>query len=190
LDGKDFSGNSLSNAIWIEQVWPFQNVAATYGLKPVFSADWKNAPIRLFHAYNREARTVYTGEVTSINDQMKFGLARSLMGEWHWKSPDYFQATDPNTGVVCSYQNDKKNMGYWLGEFRMAEKTEYPECERLILALGEAQPYIRVPRTNTAPLAPAPNTSGTDYNLNVLAYNAQCYDVGGGSGTWSYPAED
>jgi hypothetical protein len=185
LDGKDFSGNSLSNAIWVEQVWPFQNVAATYGLKPVFSADWKNAPIRLYHAYNREARTVYVGEVTSINAQMKFGLARSLMGEWKWKSPDYFQATDPNTGVVCSYQNDKGNLGYWLGEFRMAEKTVYPECERLILALGEAQPYIRVPRTNTAPLAPVPS----DYNQNSLAYNEGCGDVYQNP-NWQYPAED
>ena len=170
LDGKDLTGAALTGAVWIQQVWPFENVAATYGLKPQFSAAWKNAPIRLYHCYNRDARTVYVGDITSVNDEMKFGLSRSFMGKWTWKSPDYFQALDPNTGVLCTFQNDKKNKGYWLGEYDLAEKTVYPEIERLILALGEPQPYVRVPRTNTAPTGP---TSSTDYQ-SLLAYNAQC----------------
>lgn len=187
LDGKDLVGGNLSNSIWIEQVQPYVNVSASYGLKPQFSAAWKNAPVRLYHCYNREARTTYTGDITSINSEMKFGLARSFMGKWSWKSPDYFNATDPNTGIVCAYQNDKKNMGYWLGEYRLAVKTVYPEIERLILALGEAQPYIRVPRTNTAPNAPI---SSTDYQ-SILSYAAQCYDSGAGGNTgWVYPSED
>lgn len=184
LDGKDFSGNSLPGAIWIEQVWPFVNVAATYGNKPVYSTAWKNAPIRLYHAYNRDARTIYVGDIGSINDEMKFGLARSFMGKWTWKSPDYFNATDPNTGVVCAFQNDKKNKGYWLGEYDLTEKTVYPEIERLILALGEPQPYVRVPRTNTAPNAP---TSNTDYQ-SLLAYNQECGEYT--PPAFSLPVED
>lgn len=174
LDGKDFSGNALTGAIWIEQVWPFENVAATYGLKPVYSTMWKNAPIRLFHVYNRDARTVYVGDVTSVNDDMKFGLARSFMGQWSWKSPDYFEAIDPTSGSKCTYNNDKKNKGYWLGEYDLAEKTVYPEIERLILALGEPQPYVRVPRTNTAPTGPSFDTPTNAYYQSLLAYTAAC----------------
>ncbi len=185
LDGIDFNGNALAGAVWVEQVWPFVNQAATYGLKPVYSTDWKNAPIRLYHVYNRDARTVYVGDITSINEDMKFGMARSFMGKFTWKSPDYFTATDPNTGVVCAYNNDKKNMGYWLGEYDLAEKTVYPEIERLIFALGEPQPYIRVPRTNTAPNAP---TSATDYQA-LLAYNQQCGEYNPTPG-FQYPVED
>ncbi len=185
LDGKDFSGNALAGAIWVEQVWPFVNVAATYGLKPVYSADWKNAPIRLYHAYNRDARTVYVGDITSVNDEMKFGMARSFMGQWTWKSPDYFEAVDPNTGVKCTFNNDKRNKGYWLGEYDLAEKTVYPEIERMIFALGEPQPYIRVPRTNTAPTAP---TSNTDYQA-LLAYNSQCGEYVPNA-SFQYPPED
>lgn len=170
LDGLSLSGAALSGAIWIQQVWPFENVAATFGLKPVYSNAWKNAPIRLYHAYNRDARTIFVGDITSVNDEMKFGLARSFMGQWNWKSPDYFQALDPNTGVLCTFQNDKRNKGYWLGEYDLGEKTVYPEIERIIIALGEPQPYVRVPRVNTAPNAP---TSYTDYQ-SLLAYNAQC----------------
>jgi hypothetical protein len=170
LDGVDFNGNALAGAVWIEQVWPFQNVAATFGLKPVFSTDWKNAPIRLHHVYNRDARTCYVGDVTSVNSEMKFGLARSFMGQWKWMSPDFFQYTDPNTGLVCQVSNDKKNKGYWVGEYDLGIKTVYPEIERVILALGEAQPYVTVPLTNTPPVGP---TSSTDYQ-SLLAYAQLC----------------
>jgi hypothetical protein len=170
LDGKDLNGNALSGAIWIQQVWPFVNVAATYGLKPVYSNDWKQAPIRLYHVYNRDARTVFVGDIGSVNDDMKFGLARSFMGKWTWKSPDYFDYVDPNTGLKCSMNNDKHNKGYWLGEYDLAEKTMYPEIERLVLALGEPQPYVRIPRTNTALNSVS---SATDYQ-SLLSYNALC----------------
>ena len=185
MDGKDFSGNALANSVWVEQVWPFQNVAATFGLKPVYSTDWKNAPIRLYHVYNRDARTVFVDDIESVNAEMKFGMARSFMGKWSWKSPDVIITTDPNTGVQCTLNNDKKNMGYWLGEYRMGEKTVYPEIERLIFALGEPQPYIRVPRTNTAPTAP---TSYTDYQ-SLLAYSAQCGEYNPTAG-FVFPQED
>jgi hypothetical protein len=173
------------------RVWPFENVAATYGRKPVYSTMWKNAPIRMYHAYNRDAREIFVGDVTSVNDDMKFGLARSFMGQWSWKSPDYFKATDPNTGVVCEFNNDKKNKGYWLGEYDLAEKTVYPEIERLILALGEPTPYVRIPRCNTAPLGSATYQS-------LLAYCGECgeYSPAGFAGGYNpgegfpYPVED
>ncbi len=174
----------LAAAVWIEQVWPFENVAATYGLKPVFSQDWKTAPIRLYHRYNRDARTIYVGDVSNVNPEMKFGMARSFMGKWTWKSPVYFEATDPSTGFKCTYNNDKGNMGYFLGEFDLAERTVYPEIERLILALGEATPFIRRPNTNIVPFGPK---TGTDYQ-SILAYNSNCgeYNPPG----FTYPIED
>ena len=189
LDGIDFSGAPLAGAIWVEQIWPFENVAATFGLKPMYSTLWKNAPIRLYHVYNRDAREVFVGDITSVNDEMKFGLARSFMGNWTWKSPDYFKAIDPNTGVRCEFNNDKKNQGYWLGEYDLAEKTVYPEIERLVLALGE--PYVRVPRTNASPLGSA------TYQHNI-AYCVGCGDPGlneQGDGTYNpyqyfLPVED
>jgi len=186
LDGKDLQGNALTNAIWIEQVQTYENVAATFGFKPVYSFAWKNAPIRLYHVYNRDARTVYVADITSVNDEMKFGLARSFLGNWKWYSPTFFKATDPKTGFECEYRNEKQNMGFWLGEFRIGEKTVYPEIERIILALGEPQPYVRVPRTNTAPNAP---TSTSDYQ-QVLAYCNSCGDPGGYVGPFTLPPED
>ena len=187
LDGQAINGVGGANAVWIEQVWPFQNISATFGLKPVFSTDWKNAPIRLYHVYNREARTIYVGDIASVNSEMKFGLARSFMGKWTWKSPDYFTYVDPNTGVTCSVNNYKHNQGFFMGEYDLGIKTVYPDIERVILALGQAQPYVRKPNTGVVPVGPISNT---DYQ-SWLAYAAECYDSGSGGNTqWQFPPED
>lgn len=169
LDGKDFSGGSVAGAIWIEQVQPYDNVATTYGLMPVYSTEWKKAPIRMYHAFNREAREVFVGDITSVNDEMKFGLARSLMGDWKWYSPDYFKWTNPCTGQVCEFNNDTKSKGYWLAEFEYGMKSEYPEIERVILGLGEPNPFVRVPNTVTPATAPV----AAAYQ-DVLPYNCGC----------------
>jgi len=185
LDGKTPTGGTLAGAVWIQQVWPYENVAATFGIKPIYSQAWKKAPIRLYHVYNRDAREVFVGDIQSVNDEMKFGMARSFMGKWGWKSPDVIITTDPNTGQQCTLNNDKKNMGYWLGEYNFAEKTVYPEIERLILGLGEPQPYVRTPLTNTAPNAPI---SASDYQ-SLLAYCQECGEYNG-PGAFQLPPED
>ena len=184
MDGKDFSGNAVTNAIWIEQVWPFENLAATFGIKPVFSAAWKKAPIRMFHVYNGDARIAFVGDIGSVNDEMKFGLARSFMGQWKWYSPDVIISTDPNTGASSTCNNEKHNKGYWLGEFDLGLKTIYPEIERIVLALGEPQPYVRTPTTNAPSQAP---TSTTDYQ-SLLSYSTGCNNYVNTS--FSLPIED
>lgn len=182
LDGKDFAGNSLSNAIWVEEVKPYSNVAATYGKKPVLNQDWINAPIKMYHVYNREARTVYVGDIANINPDMKFGMARSFMGKWTWKHPDVIIYTDPNTGDQCTINNDKQNQGYFLGEFDLTIQTIYPEIERVIFALGEPQRAARTPLT-----VPPSGTSGPEAYSTGTAYNANCVTIPGG---WSFPTDE
>ena len=92
---------------------------------------------------------------------------------------------DPNTGIMCAYQNDKGNKGYWLGEYDLGEKTIYPEIERLIFALGQPQQYVRKPNTGTVATAP---TTSADYQA-LLAYNAQCGEYNPPT-SFIYPSED
>lgn len=185
LDGKNFAGGALAGAIWIERVWPYENVAATFGLKPQYSYAYKNAPLRFYHAYNRDARTVFVGDIGSVNSEMKFGLARSFMGDWKWLSPDFFTYTDPNTGLVCQVNNDLHNQGYWVGEYDLGIKTEYWDIEKCILGLGQAQPTLRKPNTGTVSTGP---TSNTDYQA-LLAYASMCGDAYLNP-NFAYPAED
>lgn len=172
LDGKNLAGDALTRAVWVEQIQPFENVAATFGLKPKPNPQWKSAPIRLYHCYNRDAREVYVGDITSVNSEMKFGLARSFMGNWSWKHPDFFRATDPKTGTECDYDNVKQNQGFFLGEYDLGCKTLYPNIERWFMALGEATPFNR--RANTVAPATVPS-SATDYQ-DLVAYNDHCAD--------------
>jgi hypothetical protein len=157
LDGKNLAGGALARAVWVEQIQPFENVPATFGM---------------YHCYNRDAREIYVGDITSVNSEMKFGLARSFMGKWSWKHPDFFRATDPGTGTVCDYDNVKQNQGFFLGEYDLGCKTLYPNIERWFMALGEATPYVRRPNTVTPSAYP---TSASDYQ-DLVAYNAHCAD--------------
>ena len=182
LDGKDFAGGSLSDAIWVEEVKPFNNVASTYGKERQFSTLWKNAPIRMYHVYHREARVAKVGDITSVNSEMKFGLARSFMGKWTWKSPDVIIYTDPNTGSQCTLDNVKHNMGFFLGEYDLAMQTIYPNIERVIFALGEPQQYVKIPNTTTPLSAPAVGSYQT-----LLPYNSNCTTV---PGSWVFPTEE
>lgn len=138
----------------LQRVWPYQNVNATVGQKPQFDPLYENATIQLSHVYARQARIVYTSNIEQVHPDMPF-LSRSLNGRWTWKSPDAFQYMDPGTGSVCTYYNDKKNRGYFLGEFEAGMKTIYPEIEMWILHLREPQAVADLPNAATFNL-PAP----------------------------------
>ena len=182
LDGKNaVDGTSLAGAVWVQQVFPYENVPATFGIKPQYSAAWKAAPIRIYHCYNRDARELYVGDIESVNSEMKFGLARSFMGKWGWHSPDYFTAYDPATGSVCQFNNVKKNKGFLLGEYDFGFKTVYPEIERWFMALGEPTPYTRRPNTVT------PVQSPSAYQ-DLIAYNTSCGATGDTGSTWGETA--
>jgi len=151
----------------LQRIWAYDNVPATVGRKPAFATAYKNAQYQMYHVYNKAAREIFTGETTPVNPQMKFDTSRNLMGKWSWKSPDYFTALDPASGVVCPFNNDKKNMGYFLAEFEYAAKSTYPEIEMVIWAQREPQAII-----DTARCAATPASA---YQIDLYPYNgADC----------------
>lgn len=170
IDKEPLRFQHVGNGV-LERIWPYENHATTIGLRPEFSLAYKNAPYQMYHVYNRAARQVYVGDITSVNADMKFGLARNLMGKWSWKSPDYFRATDPNSGEVCEYNNDKKNKGYFLGEYELGIKTIYPEIEMVIIALREPQCVVDLPRCASDPEM---------VYQDLLPYNPACPNVDAG----------
>lgn len=151
----------------LQRVQPFTNEAATAGLKPVFSDAYLNAQYQISHVYNRAARTAYFGETPSMGDGLSFPN-RNLNGKWSWKNPDYFNWTDPNTGIVCQYNNDKHNKGYFLGEFEMGFKTVFPEIEMIIIHQIEPANVVNNPRC-AAEASPV--------TQNLKAYNSFCGDA-------------
>lgn len=161
IDPEPLRAQRISAGV-LQRLWPYQNVATTVGKMPQFDVGYKNAQYQMYHVYNKAARKIYTGTTDPVNDEMKF-LSRNLMGKWSWKNPDYFTALDPASGTVCSYQNDKKNMGYFLSEYEYASKTVYPEIEMVIWAQREPQAIIDTARC----AAPA----NSDYQISLYPYN-------------------
>ena len=133
LEPEPWRFQHVGNGI-LRKVWPYQNIGTTVGKRPVYDLQYKNAKYQLFHVYNRASRVVKVGDITSVNPDMKFGVSRDLMGKWSWHSPDYFRALDPTTGVMCEYQNDQKNKGYFLAEFEFGMKSTDPQIEMFIIA--------------------------------------------------------
>lgn len=152
------------------RVWPYQNVNATVGQKPQFDPTYENAPYQISHVYARQARVVQNGKTASVHPDMPF-LTRNLMGKWSWKSPDAFQYRDPATNTLCTFYNDKKNRGYFLGDYEAGMKSIYPEIEMHILHLREPQAVADVPNATTF-TNPAP-FSATAYQ-DLAPYNPGC----------------
>lgn len=150
LDNEQMRFQHVGNGV-LERIWPFENVDTTVGKKPQFSQAYKHAPYAAYHVYNRDARTVYVGDISPVNSEMKFNMSRNLLGQWKWMSPDYFTFRDPNTGQECAYNNDKHNMGYLLGEFELGMETMYPEIEMWIIAQREPQGVANDPRCAATP---------------------------------------
>lgn len=161
LDNEQMRFQHIGNGV-LEEVRPYQNVATTVGKKPEFDTAYKCAEYAAYHVYNRAARTVYVGDISPVNAEMKFNMSRSLLGAWKWMSPDYFTYTDPSTGQTCAYNNDKGNYGYLLGEFELGMETVYPDIEMWIIAQREPQGVANLPRC--APACAQVYQSLTPYN--------------------------
>lgn len=155
----------------LKRVMPYENVAATVGIKPQVSAAYENAPIQLSVIPHRKARTQYTGEIAQINPNMKFGT-RDLYGKWNWINDDYLVAYDPNTGAECEMDNPVKNKGYFLADFEMSLESVRPELECVILHLRETQAVADVPRAASVTY---PTTDGSAYQ-SLLPYNSAFCD--------------
>lgn len=156
----------------LQRVRAYQNVSATVGKKPQFDPLYEQAQYQFSHVYMRAARRIYLGDITSVHPDMPFA-SRNLMGRWSWKSPDAFQYTDPTTGTVCTYYNDKRNRGYFLAEYETGMKSIYPETEMWVLHLREQQAATDVPLAGTLPTPFPPVVTGTSYQ-SLTPYNPGC----------------
>jgi hypothetical protein len=160
----------LANGV-LQRIWPFQNVPTTVGLTPQVDPLYENAPVQMSLICHRDAREIYTGDISSIHPKMQFG-SRDLYGKWNWINDAYLSAFDPNTGQACNMENPVRNKGYFLADFEAGCRNVRPELEAVILHLREPAPVADVPRAAGTFANPAPS-SGSNYQ-SLLPYNSFC----------------
>jgi hypothetical protein len=158
--------NHIGNGI-LRRVYPWENEAATVGIRRKYSPYYETAKYAMYHVFCRGARILFTSNPDPINSEMKFGIPKGYMGQWQWVTPDVIVWTDPVTGTVCPIKNDTHNQGYWVGKYEMGIKNEFPLTEMWILALRENACF-----GDNVPLCTTPG----DWSPNVAYQNLKAYN--------------
>lgn len=139
-----------SNKKLLRRVFPYENVAATIGIKPQVSQQYLKAPYQISHIWHPEAMRRLVPDLQPVNPEMPF-LTRDLAGKWTFNMDPVMYVTNPTTGEKCIIDNKRRNQGLWYADFENAIKFERPELVRGILHLREPGCVVNQVPCSTAP---------------------------------------
>jgi hypothetical protein len=108
------------------RVFPYENVAATVGIKRQVSTQYENADYQLDFIWHPMAMKILTLDAKPLNPQMPF-LVRDFAGKWRFAMDNLVingQAVD----------NKRRNKGLFYADFKSATKYERPEIMRAIIS--------------------------------------------------------
>lgn len=151
---------------WVLQiVHPYENVAATEGIKEEVNSDFDNARIQLDFIWHRMAMTSLVRDTTQINPEMPFAM-RDFAGRWQFVMDNLTCGTDVN-GNPIAVDNARRNKGKFIADFSFATQAQYPELAEAFLHLREPACIVDVPTCADDPGYPAQSYSSE---------NAECPD--------------
>lgn len=149
-----FNDDGAGNLV---RVFPYENVAASVGVKRQVSIQFLNADYQLDFLWHPMAMTILTLDATSINPEMPF-LVRDFAGRWRF-------AMDNLVVNGAPVDNKRRNKGLWYADFKTATKYERPELVRAILHQRRVNNIVDVPASV------APSTYATQ---STAASNTAC----------------
>lgn len=144
----------------LELVFPYNNVAATQGIKEEVNEDWDLAPIKIDFIWHRRAMQSLVRDTTKINPEMPFG-SLDYAGRWKFALDNLTCGTDVN-GNPIAVDNKWRNKGMFLAQFAGATKAKYPELAEAILAWRDPSCITDVPRCNDDPGYPTQSYSSAN----------------------------
>ena len=123
----------------LRRVWPYDNVAATIGVKRHVSQSYIKAPYQISQIWHEASLFRYVPKLESVNPMMPF-MTRDLGGKWQFFGGErdrvlVVTTTDPVTGLPSKTIIDNKagNQGLMWCEFDNGMEMQRPELSRLIL---------------------------------------------------------
>ena len=138
----------------LKRVFPYENVAATVGIKQEFTDQYLNAEFQLSFIWHPMAMRILVLQGQALNPEMPF-LVRDFAGQWRFAMDNIVidgQAVD----------NKRRNKGLWYADFTSGTKYERPELVRAILHLREPACVADVQRCATAEEYETQNTSSAN----------------------------
>lgn len=151
----------------LQVVFPYENVAATEGIKEEVNDDYDRAPIQLDFIWHRMAMTSLVRDTTQINPMMPFAM-RDFAGKWQFVMDNLTCGTDVN-GNPIAVNNERRNKGKFIADFSFATQAQHPELAEAFLVLREEACIVDNPRCQADPGYPSQNYSSA--NDTCLATN-------------------
>ena len=141
-------------------VFPYNNTAATEGIKEVLNDDFINAHYQANFIWHRKAMTSLVRDTTSINPMMSYG-ARDFGGKWKFVTNNMTCGVDDN-GNPIAVNNERQNKGKFIADFSYATQAKYPEFAELFLTLREPACVVDLPTCSADPGYPAQDYSSAN----------------------------
>lgn len=130
------------------RVYPYENAAATRGIKGEVNSAYINAPVQASFIWHRRAMTSLVRDTTSVNPMMPFA-ARDFGGKWQFVMDN--MVCKQADGSVTPVDNRRRNKGQFIADFGFATKADYPEFAEVILHLREPACVVEVPNCADTP---------------------------------------
>jgi len=156
-----------SDGTWqLGVIFPYNNVAATEGIKEQVNDQFTNAPIQMNFIWHRMAMMSLVRDTTAINPEMPFA-ARDFGGKWQFAMNNLTCGVDVN-GNPIAVDNSRGNKGKFLADFSFATQAQYPEFAEAFLTLREPACVVDIPRCAADPVC---------YVQDYSSANTECATV-------------
>jgi hypothetical protein len=137
----------------LNQVFPYANGAATFGIRGTVNQAYIDAPIQALFIWHRRAIRQEVLDATQIHPMMPF-VPRSFGGKWQFVMDNLTCGTATladGTIIPIAVDNSRRNKGKFIADFKFASKNQYPEFAEVFLHLRENACVVEVPVCADAP---------------------------------------
>jgi len=144
----------LSNdGVTLNRVFPYNNIAATQGIRGAVNDAYLNAPYTVVFIWHRRAVRNLVRDTTSIHPMMPFA-ARDFGGKWQFVMDNLTCGTAQDANgltIPIAVDNSRRNKGKFIADFEFATQAMYPEYLEAFLCRREPACTVGVPPCASTP---------------------------------------
>lgn len=131
---------------------PYVNITSSgaggaAGLKSTDNPAYELSQWRMTFVTHKKSLRALFQDPTTINPQMPFG-ARDFAGKWQFVLPEVCVQPD---GTVTPIDNRRKNLGQWIGDFKLMIQAMHPEWTEVYFHQSEPSCILNIAPCNTDP---------------------------------------
>lgn len=191
------SNNLATGVVVLQVIFPYNNIAATEGIKEDVNADYDKTRVQADFIHHRMAMTSLVRDARAINPEMPFA-ARDFAGKWQFVMDNltcgtawaYDAAADGNRiEIPISVNNELRNQGKFVTSFGGAIQAKYPELEECFFSLRAPACVVDLPVCGDDPGYPEQNYESANEPCSTTdVVIVQTPIINSGTGTYEVAA--